>query len=381
MTKTLLVTNDFPPRPGGIQVFVHNLAVRQPPGSVVVYASTWPPGDRSRAAKFDAEQPFEVVREDTGMLLPTPAVGRRAAALARAHDCDTVWFGAAAPLGLLADGLRRRTGVRRAVAQTHGHEAGWAALPGARALLHRIGDGVDVVTYLAEYFRRRLAPALGRRTELVRLAPGVDLDAYHPSADGSAVRDRYRLADRPVVVCVSRLVPRKGQDMLIRALPEVHRRVPDAVLLVVGAGPDADRLSRLATSVGVDDRVVFTGEVPWAEVPAHFAAGDVFAMPCRTRKAGLDVEGLGMVYLEASATGLPVVAGDSGGAPDAVREGETGFVVPGRDVAAIADRVATLLADRDLARRMGRAGRAWVEAEWGWDRLAARMGELLEPVR
>lgn len=381
MSKTLLVTNDFPPRPGGIQVFVHSLAVRQPPGSVVVYCSTWPRGDRSMAAKFDAEQPFEVVRDDTTMLLPTPAVARRAAELARAHDCDTVWFGAAAPLGLLADGLRRRTGIRRAVAQTHGHEAGWAALPGARALLHRIGDGVDVVTYLAEYFRRRLAPAVGGRADLVRLAPGVDLDGYHPSVDGSAVRDRYRLSDRPVAVCVSRLVPRKGQDMLIRALPLVRRRVPDAALLVVGTGPDAERLRRLARSVGVDDRVVFTGEVPWAEVPAHFAAGDVFAMPCRTRKAGLDVEGLGMVYLEASATGLPVVAGDSGGAPDAVREGQTGFVVGGRDVAAIADRVGTLLADRDLARQMGRAGRAWVEADWGWDRLAARMGELLGPVR
>ena len=381
MSRTLLVTNDFPPRPGGIQVFVHNLAVRQPPGSVVVYASTWPRGDRSRAAKFDAEQPFEVVREDTTMLLPTPSIARRAAELARAHGCETVWFGAAAPLGLLADGLRRRTGIRRAVAQTHGHEAGWAALPGARGLLHRIGDGVDVVTYLAEYFRRRLAPALGRRAELVRLAPGVDLDGYNPSVDGSGVRDRYRLADRPVVVCVSRLVPRKGQDVLIRAMPQIRRRVPDAALLVVGAGPDADRLRRLARSLGVDDHVVFTGEVPWAEVPAHFAAGDVFAMPCRTRKAGLDVEGLGMVYLEASATGLPVVAGDSGGAPDAVREGETGVVVAGRDVVAVADRVGTLLADRDLARRMGRAGRAWVEAEWGWDRLAARMAELLQGVR
>src|SRR5215469_16593518 len=114
MGRTLLVTNDFPPRPGGIQVFVHSLAVRQSADSVVVYASTWPSGDRSRAAKFDAEQPFEVVREGTGMLLPTPAVARRAAELARAADCDTVWFGAAAPLGLLAGGLRRRAGIERA---------------------------------------------------------------------------------------------------------------------------------------------------------------------------------------------------------------------------------------------------------------------------
>ncbi|GAA5184013.1 glycosyltransferase family 4 protein [Rugosimonospora acidiphila] len=380
MTRTLLVTNDFPPRPGGIQQFVHNLAVRQPSGSLVVYASTWPSGDRGPAAKFDAAQPFEVVREDTGMLLPTAAVARRAAELARAHDCDSVWFGAAAPLGLLAAGLRRRTGVVRAVAQTHGHEAGWAALPGARGLLRRIGDGVDVVTYLGDYFQRRLAPALAGRTELVRLAPGVDTDSFHPGLDGSEVRSRYGLSDRPVIVCVSRLVPRKGQDMLIRALPEVRRRVPDAALLIVSGGPYGDSLRRLARATGVDDHVVFTGEITWPEVPLHFAAGDVFAMPCRTRHRGLDVEGLGMVYLEASATGLPVLAGDSGGAPDAVREGETGFVVDGRDVPAIADRLATLLADPALRRRMGEAGRAWVDANWRWELLARRMGELLRPV-
>ena len=373
MPRTLLVTNDFPPRPGGIQQFVHNLALRQPAGSVVVYASTW-----RGAGKFDAEQPFEVVRESTGVLLPTPAVARRAARLAREHDCDTVWFGAAAPLGLLAAGLRRRAGIRRAVAQTHGHEVGWAALPGARGLLRRIGDGVDVVTYLGAYTRVRLDRVLHGRTDLHRLAPGVDVDAYHPGVDGGAVRARHGLGDRPVVVCVSRLVPRKGQDTLIRALPQVRRRVPDAVLLVVGGGPYRPTLHRLAREAGVESAVVFTGSVPWEELPAHYAAGDVYAMPCRTRGGGLDVEGLGIVYLEASATGLPVLAGDSGGAPDAVREGETGYVVGGRDVPAIADRLAGLLADPDRARAMGAAGRAWVEREWRWETKAARLTELLE---
>lgn len=372
MSRTLLITNDFPPRPGGIQSFVHNLAVRQPPGSVVVYASSW-----RGAAKFDADQPFEVVRERTKVLLPTPLVARRAAKLARAYDCDTVWFGAAAPLGLLAAGLRRRAGIRRAVALTHGHEAGWAALPGARSALRRIGRGVDVTTYLGEYTRVRLARVLDGLTELRRLAPGVDVDTYHPAVDGERVRLRLGLADRPVVVCVSRLVPRKGQDMLIRALPEIRRRVPDAALLIVGGGPYRATLTKLARQAGVERDVVFTGSVPSAELPAHYAAGDVYAMPCRTRNRGLDVEGLGIVYLEASATGLPVVAGDSGGAPDAVREGETGYVVPGRDGAQLADRVAALLADRDLARQLGAAGRAWVEREWRWETQAERMTALL----
>ncbi len=370
--RTLLVTNDFPPRPGGIQQFVHNLAVRPPGGSVVVYASTW-----RGAEKFDAEQPFEVIREDTGVLLPTPAVAKRAAEIARSHGCDAVWFGAAAPLGLLAGGLRRRAGIERAVSLTHGHEIGWAALPGARQLLRRIARDNDVVTYLTEFQRVRLDRALGALTELERLTPGVDVDAYHPGVDGSAVRATWGLSDRPVVVCVSRLVPRKGQDMLIRALPEIRRRVPGAALLVVGGGPYRKKLTDLARSQGVERDVVFTGTVPWEELPAHYAAGDVYAMPCRTRGAGLDVEGLGIVYLEASATGLPVVAGDSGGAPDAVRQGETGFVVGGRDVPALADRVARLLGDEELARRMGAAGREWVEREWRWETKAARLSDLL----
>ena len=373
MTKTLLVTNDFPPRPGGIQQFVHNLAVRQPAGSVVVYCSQW----RGSAA-FDAVQPFPVIREDTGVLLPTPRVARRAAAIARDHGCDTAWFGAAAPLALLADGLRRRAGITWAVAQTHGHEVGWAALPGGRAALKRIARGVDVVTYLSEYQRVRLAPLMAGRTTMRHLAPGVDVDKFRPDIDGATVRERYGLGARPVVVCVSRLVPRKGQDTLIRAFPDVVRQVPDAMLLIVSGGPYRDKLKALARDSGVGEHIVFTGSVPYDELPTYYAAGDVYAMPCRTRGRVLDVEGLGIVYLEASASGKPVVAGDSGGAPDAVLDGETGYVVGGRDITTLAKRLVELLDDRGLALRMGAAGRAWTEAEWRWDLQAARMTELLE---
>jgi len=369
--RVLIVTNDFPPRTGGIQAYVHSLAVRQPAGSVVVYAPAWP-----GAGDFDRAQPFPVVRHPSSLMLPLPDVLRRARAVARAEGCTAAWFGAAAPLGLLAPGLRA-AGVERFVASTHGHEVGWAMLPGARAVLRRIASGLDVVTYLGEYTRRRLAPVVGGRTRMQPLPPGVDIDAFHPGRDGMAVRRRLRLADRPTVVCVSRLVPRKGQDVLIRTLPVIHRRVPGAALLIVGGGPDLPRLRRLAERQRLTGDVRFTGPVPWAELPEHYAAGHVFAMPCRTRRGGLDVEGLGLVYLEASATGLPVVAGSSGGAPDAVRPGETGYVVDGRCVDAVADRVASLLDDPASARAMGRKGRAWVEREWRWEVLAARLGRLL----
>ncbi|MBT2874266.1 glycosyltransferase family 4 protein [Streptomyces cellulosae] len=380
MHKTLIVTNDFPPRPGGIQAFLHNMALRLDPERVVVYASTW---KRTRegveaTAAFDAEQPFTVVRDRTTMLLPTPAATRRAVGLLREHGCTSVWFGAAAPLGLMAPALRR-AGAERIVATTHGHEAGWAQLPAARQLLRRIGESTDTITYLGEYTRSRIARALTPEAaaRMVQLPPGVDETTFHPGSGGDEVRARLGLTDRPVVVCVSRLVPRKGQDTLIRAMPAILAAEPDAALLIVGGGPYEKDLRRLAADTGVAASVRFTGSVPWSELPAHYGAGDVFAMPCRTRRGGLDVEGLGIVYLEASATGLPVVAGDSGGAPDAVLDGETGWVVPGTSPTETADRITTLLADPELRDRMGRRGREWVEEKWRWDLLADKLKTLL----
>ena len=188
---------------------------------------------------------------------------------------------------------------------------------------------------------------------MVQLTPGVDVETFRPDVSGARVRELHGLGDRPVIVCVSRLVKRKGQDLLIEALPAVRSAVPDVVLLIVGGGKDEPRLRKLAAEHAVTDAVIFTGGVPYPELPEHFAAGDVFAMPCRTRRKGMDVEGLGMVFLEASACGLPVVAGDSGGAPEAVREGETGYVVGGRDRDALTDRLVHLFGDAELRSRHG----------------------------
>jgi phosphatidylinositol alpha-1,6-mannosyltransferase len=368
MRGTLIVTNDFPPRQGGIQSFVHGLAGLLPPDQVAVYAPAW-----EGAKAFDSRQPFPVIRHPASLMLPVPAVARRAVAALREYGFDTVMFGAAAPLGLLAPTLRR-AGATRLVALTHGHEAGWGALPGARGLLRRIGDTVDVVTYLGEYFRTRLARAMSPQAaaRMVRLAPGVDVATFRDArpAPGPA---------GPVVLCVSRLVPRKGQDTLIRAWPAVRAAIPDARLLLVGDGPYRGELDRLAGELRVTGSVTFTGSVAADALPGYYAASDVFAMPCRTRRGGLDVEGLGIVYLEASAAGLPVIGGDSGGAPDAILDGETGYVVPGRGVAALAERITGLLADPARARAMGQRGRAWAEQEWDWSRVAARLEAVLAP--
>ncbi|MGV9800653.1 GDP-mannose-dependent alpha-(1-6)-phosphatidylinositol monomannoside mannosyltransferase [Mycobacterium sp. NPDC003449] len=378
MTRVLLVTNDFPPRRGGIQSYLEAFVgelMHAGSHELTVYAPKW-----KGAPEYDdqAERAgYRVVRHPTTLMLPEPTVVARMRGLVEQHRIETVWFGAAAPLALLGP-QARRAGARRVVASTHGHEVGWSMLPVACSALRRIGADADVVTFISRYTRGRFASAFGPDAALEHLPPGVDIERFAPDpAARERLRDRYRLAGRPVVVCLSRLVPRKGQDMLIRALPAIRRRVPGAALVIVGGGPYRQTLQSLAERGGVAGDVVFTGAVPAAELPAHHAMADVFAMPCRTRGAGLDVEGLGIVYLEASACGVPVVAGTSGGAPETVLDGETGTIVDGTDVAAVASAVSDLLADPGRAAAMGVAGRHWVTDNWQWRAKGARLAELL----
>ncbi|NEW41725.1 glycosyltransferase family 4 protein [Nocardia cyriacigeorgica] len=374
MARTLLVTNDFPPRPGGIQSYLQAMAGQLPPDDLVVYAPRWR-GDSH--VKFDAEQKFQVVRHPTTLMLPTPLVMRRAAKLLRSENCDTVWFGAAAPLAVMSPVLRR-AGAERILASTHGHEVGWSMLPGARQALRVIGDHTDVVTYVSKYTRARFSSAFGPNAALEYLPPGVDPDVFRPDPAARAeLRQRYGLGDRPTILCLSRLVPRKGQDALIVAMRDIRERVDGAVLVIAGGGPYEEKLRGLAEALGVTDDVVFTGRVRSDELAAHHTLADVFAMPARTRGAGLDVEGLGIVYLEASASGVPVVAGRSGGAPETVIEGKTGRVVDGRKIDQIVDALVGILADPEAAARMGAAGRDWVEQQWRWDTLGARLRHLL----
>lgn len=374
MTKTLLITNDYPPRPGGIQSYLETYLSHLDPTDVAVLASTFRGGE---SAEYDASRPYLVERVPTEVLLPTPDLAARARRLASDFGATTIWFGAAAPLAAMAPVLRQGP-VDRIVASTHGHEVGWSMLPGSRQILRLIGESTDAVTYVSDYTRRRFAAAFGPRARLVHQPGGVDTERFRPDpARRRAIRDRYGLADRDVIVCLSRLVPRKGQDTLIRAMPEIVGRVPGAVLVIVGGGPYRRTLEGLARRLGVADRVVFTGRVPADEIVDHHRLADVFAMPCRTRGGGLDVEGLGIVYLEASACGVPVVAGRSGGAPETVRDGRTGLVVDGTSQGEVADVVAGLLEDRPRASAMGVRGRTWVLENWRWEDLARDMERVL----
>jgi len=372
--RTLVVTNDFPTRRGGIESFVLALCERMDPAQVVVYTASMPGG-----LDYDTRLPFPVHRDPSSPLLPTPAVGRRVAGVLRRHGCRNVVFGASAPLGLLAPTLRR-AGAQRLVALTHGHEVWWARLPGPRQLLGRIGEGADVLTYVSEWCRDRIAPALPlvAAERMVRLSPGVDTERFRPGCGGARVRARLGVpADAPVVVCTARMVRRKGQDTLVRAWPSVLEEVPDARLLLVGDGPHRSEVERLVAALGVSRSVVLTGSVPWEEMASHTDAGDVFAMPCRTRLFGLEPEALGIVSLEAQACGLPVVIGDSGGAPETVVAGETGLVVDPRDPAEVAVTLSRLLRDRGRARAMGARGRAWVRSEWTWDAASTALAAAL----
>jgi len=355
---TLVVTNDFPPRIGGIESFVAD-ACALLDHRVLVYTSTAPGADR-----FDASLPYPVVRSP-GPLLPTRGVARRAADLLRTSGAERVLFGAAAPLALTSRALRA-AGATRIVALTHGHEVWWAALPGARRLLHRIGDDVDHLTVVSAFTAGRIAPALSgsARERLRRLSPPVDTEFFRPVPDRIASGAR-----RPRCVTVGRLVAQKGHNTVLRAWRLVLDGWPgDAEppeLLVVGDGPQRARLHRLARGLGLADSVSWAGALPRPAVRDRLQAADVFALPMRTRLGGMNPEGLGLAALEAAACALPAVVGASGGAPETVRAGQTGYVVPPGDPTALAERLTLLLRDRPLARQLGAAGRAFVAESFG----------------
>lgn len=377
MNRTLVVTNDFGPRAGGIESFVNALVERAPRDSVVVHACRQN-GDTEYDAQLSARTGVRVVRDPMKVLLPTPALARRVAKTARDFECTSVWFGAAAPLGLLTPSLRR-AGITRAIATTHGHEVWWARTPGARQLLHRVGEVTDVLTYLGGYTHERIGAALSPEAaaRMTQLTPGVDELLFRPGLDGTEIRQRLGFGDRRLIVTVGRLIPRKGQDRLIEALPEIRKRIDDAALVICGEGPYRARLEAKVRELNLSEHVRMVGRVPLAELPLYLSAGQIFAMPSRNRLGGLEVEGLGIVYLEASACAIPVIAGNSGGAPDAVREGITGFVVDDHDRGALVERIVTLLQDQSRARRMGIAGRAFVEEKWRWDEIVKRHQAML----
>ncbi|HZP91128.1 MAG TPA: glycosyltransferase family 4 protein [Actinomycetota bacterium] len=372
--RTLLVTNDYPPRVGGIQRTLHALVRELPPERVTVLGPA-----AEGAERFDGGEPYRIVRGARRFAWPTPVARRSVERAIELSGAEVVLFGATYPLGLLGPGLARR-GISYLCA-AHGFEYWLSLAPGAHALMRRATSRASRVAVMCSAFVARVVrTAVPRGVPVSVLYPGADLERFRPDLPTEEVRVRHGLADRPLVVCVSRLVPRKGQDVLIRAMAQVRRRVPDACLLIVGEGPYRGALERLAAEAPPGS-VVFAGQVSEEELPRYYAAADLFAMPCRTRLGGLEVEGWGNVFIEAAACGRPVLAGDSGGAREALVDGVTGLLVDGSDVGAVADGLVSILADPELARRMGRAGRERVERDYTWRRAAEQLAGWLREAR
>ena len=369
MTRHLLVTNDFPPKVGGIQNYLWELWRRLPPEDVVVHTTPYEGADA-----FDAAQPFAVTRSREPWLLPGPHLVRRVQRLARSHAVDLVVIDPALPAGLIGPRLDLPYSVI-----VHGAEVAIPArLPGTRRLLRRVLDGAAGVIAAGGYAAQECERALGRPLPAYLIPPGVDTDRFKPQTAAERVEARRRLElqiEAPTVVSVSRLVPRKGMDTLVRAaalLAGVHR---DLQVVIAGRGRDRRRLTRLAASL--DAPVRLPGRLSDDDLVALYGCADVFAMLCRTRWRGLEQEGFGIVFLEAAAAGVPQVAGRSGGAHEAVSDGETGIVLDPATPQSAAEAIGALLDDPAHRREMGDAARRRADAEFSYDALADQLGRAL----
>lgn len=368
--KHLLVTNDFPPKIGGIQSLLWEWWRRLPPDSFAVLTSPY-----AGAAEFDAAQPFRIERIPEPVLLPHPVMVRRIERLAADVGADLIVLDPAVPLGIVGPWLSRPYDV-----VLHGAEVTVPGrLPVSKQILGRVLRGARHVVAAGGYPAAEAERAAGRPLDVTIVPPGVDLERFAPlsATERSDARRHFGIDDdAELVVAVSRLVPRKGFDTAIRAVAELARRRPRLVLAIAGAGRDRERLEKLATELKAPVR--FLGRVTNEDLPRLYGCADVSTMLCRNRWAGLEQEGFGIVFVEAAACGVPALAGASGGAAEAVADGETGFVLADpRDVDAVVARLNELFDDPDRRRAMGRAARARVEVEFSYDGLARRLGESL----
>ena len=376
------MTNDFGPRAGGIETFIIGLLERLPKGEVIVY-TTRQSGSESFDKKWLDNFGVRVIRDSSKILLPTPRVVRAARKVIKQSEVEKVWFGAAAPLAISARFLRVGS-VKKIVALSHGHEVWWSKVFPFNFAMKEIARSVDVLTFLGDYTGSVIKRNFKDRAKLIKIAPGIDISHFKPEGDLSkvnAVRSELKIGSEPLILSVGRLVHRKGQDKLITAMPKILAQRPDAKLLLIGQGPRKAKLDSLVAKYGIADSVIFLGSIAYTDLPKYLNVADLFVMPSRSRLMGLEVEGLGIVYLEASACALPVIAGSSGGAPDALIDGRTGYVVDGRDIDQIADRVLHLIDNPKQAEEMGNAGRVWVESNWSWDIWSSAFNELLEVSR
>jgi len=370
--RHLLVTNDFPPKTGGIQSYLWELWRRLPPDDVVVLTTPHP-----RAARFDAEQPFRVVRSHEPVLLPNPLLAHRVRSLAREVGAEAVVVDPALPLGLIAPGL----GLPYAVV-LHGAEVAVPGrLPASRSLLGRVLGHASLIIAAGSYPEAEARRAAGRSVlpPVANIPPGVDIARFSPLPTIERAAMRLRLGLDPgarLVVSVSRLVPRKGMDTLIAAAALLAPRHRDLQVAIGGTGRDEGRLRRLVERTGAPVRML--GWVADADLPGLYASADVFVLCCRNRWAGLEQEGFGIIFLEAAASGVPAIAGASGGAAEAVLDGETGTVVTRPDdPKELAAAMEELIGDPGRARKEGEAARARVEQELSYDVLAGRLAEAL----
>jgi phosphatidylinositol alpha-1,6-mannosyltransferase len=368
--KHLLVTNDFPPKIGGIQSLLWEWWRRLPADRFAVLTSPY-----DGAAEWDATQPFRIERVREPVLLPHPLMVRRTDRLAAEIGAELVVLDPAVPLGIIGPSLDLPYAV-----VLHGAEVTVPGrLPGTKQVLARVLRQAELVIAAGGYPADEAERAAGRSLPITVVPPGVDVERFRPLDDVSRRAARLRLGlppDAPLVLAVSRLVPRKGFDTVIRAIAELSHTVPGVTLAIAGGGRDRERLERLAVELGAP--VKFLGRVPNDDLPDLFACADVFAMLCRNRWGGLEQEGFGIVFVEAAASGVPQIAGRSGGAHEAVAHGETGFVIDDpSDHHAAAEAIRTVLDDDTLRRRMGAAARRRAEREFAYEVLCERLGRTL----
>ena len=368
--RHLLVTNDYPPKVGGIQSYLWEIYRRLPQDEVTVLCTPY-----EGSEQFDSEQTHRIIRTKQKVLLPTPNLAGKIRELIFKHQIDLVLFDPAVPVGMLGPRIGSPYGVI-----LHGAEV---TIPGRvpilKNFLGKVLRGAELVITAGQYSTREAERAAGCELPVSVVPPGVDIERFKPLShhERNTAREIYNLKEGDeVILTLSRLVPRKGMDVLIQACAALKEKRPNLKLLIAGTGRDKARLEKIAKKTKAP--VQFLAHVPDKEIPSLYGMADIFSMLCRIRWGGLEQEGFGIVFLEAAATGVPQIAGRSGGASEAVSENRTGKIVQNpKNIEEVIEKIESMLNNREQSVSMGKSSRDRAANQFSYDILAQKFHQAI----
>lgn len=379
MKRTLLLTQFFPPEKGGIQNYLYNICKNLPSDKTFVFSST---PHKKEILEFDQSQPFKIYRNNSQEIyqklhLTSLSIYKETSKIVKENNIEKIFLGHFyIPYVITALILKKFKNIPYTIF-THGLEIlETKNSPKSSYILKLCLKNAQNIIVTTDYLKNKIINKyynLDLNKKIIKVPPGVNSGFFQPNLNTSSLKNKLDLKNKKIIFTCGRLVKRKNHQLVIKALPEILKKIPNAIYLIAGIGPEEKQLKKQVEELNLENQVKFLGEIKNKDLPLYYNLADIFCMPSLYNEETGDIEGFGMVFIEAQACGTPTIGSNTGGIPDAIRNNIDGFLIDPKSSQDLASKIIKLLLDPELANKIGKAGREKVVTEHNWKKLVEKL--------